>query len=326
LSLPRGAVGAFPYQRMAWGPACDDTCGFMRRMLVVLVWVVATAGVTYVANAAVELVDLQVFPQGARIEVLARATPAPTTLVPVRVTTAPPVATTTVAVPVATVVATTTTSATATTTVVVAPTVAPTTTVAAAPTTTLVGAPATTTTAPVATTRPPTTTTRPPMTTMMLPALAMADSVLDGGRTGVAYRTRLVMDGSAPFVWEVETGGLPAGLVLTGDGYLEGTPTGSGNYVFTATVLGESGRAGTVEYSIVVREFRIVSSRGGSVTVIVQGNSVAFFSALQAEGFDQAVLVRGGPIVVEVQFLPSGGYETSWVRCEAADGVVCSNG
>ena len=36
----------------------------MRRLLVVSLWVVATVGVTYVASAAVTLVDLQVFPQG----------------------------------------------------------------------------------------------------------------------------------------------------------------------------------------------------------------------------------------------------------------------
>jgi len=154
----------------------------------------------------------------------------------------------------------------------------------------------------------------------------MADSVLDDGRTGVAYRTRLVMDGSPPFVWDARSADMPAGLSLTTDGYLEGTPTGSGRYLFTASAADESDRAGTAEYSIVVKEFRVVSARGGSVTVIVQGNSVAVFSALQAEGFDQAVLVRSGPIVVEVQFLPSGGDETSWVRCEAADGVVCSHG
>ena len=154
----------------------------------------------------------------------------------------------------------------------------------------------------------------------------MADSVLDGGRTGIAYRTRLVMDGSAPFVWKVESGSLPVGLDLTGDGYLEGTPTNSGHYVFTASAADRSGLTGAAEYSIVVKEFRVISARGGSVTVIVQGNSVAFFSALQAEGFDKAVLVRSGPIVVEVQFLPSGGDETSWVRCEAADVVVCSHG
>ena len=293
-------------------------------MLVVLVWVVATVGVTYVANAAVELVDLQVFPQGARIEVLARAQPTPTTLPRMRATTTPPVVETTVSAP-ATTVATPATTAAApvatTTTVVVATTVAPTTTVAAAPTTTV--APTTT-----AVGVPTPTTISPPVvtTTTTPPALVMSDPVLDGGRTDVAYRNRLVMDGSAPFVWKVESGSLPVGLDLTADGFLEGTPTNSGHYVFTVRATDESNRTGTAEYSVAVREFRIVSTRGGSVTVIVQGNSVVFFSALQGEGFDQAVLVRTGPIVVEVQFLPRGGDDTSWVRCEASEGVVCDHG
>jgi hypothetical protein len=309
-------------------------------MLVVLVWVVATVGVTYVANAAVELVDLQVFPQGARIEVLARAQPTPTTLPRMRATTTPPVVETTVSAP-ATTVATPATTAAApvatTTTVVVATTVAPTTTVAAAPTTTVaptttaVGVPTPTTISPpvvTTTTTPPvsTTTTTPSTTTTPPPALVMSDPVLDGGRTDVAYRNRLVMDGSAPFVWKVESGSLPVGLDLTADGFLEGTPTNSGHYVFTVRATDESNRTGTAEYSVAVREFRIVSTRGGSVTVIVQGNSVVFFSALQGEGFDQAVLVRTGPIVVEVQFLPRGGDDTSWVRCEASEGVVCDHG
>ncbi len=315
----------------------------------VLVWVVATVGVTYVANAAVELVDLQVFPQGARIEVLARAQPMPTTPPPMRATTvvSPTTTvvspTTTVVSPTTTVVSPTTTVVAPTTTVVVATTVVPTTT--AASTTTAVGVPTptttsppvatTTTTPPVSTTTPPVSTTTPPVstttttpstTTTPPPALVMSDSVLDGGRTDVAYRNRLVMDGSAPFVWKVESGSLPVGLDLTADGFLGGTPTNSGHYVFTARATDESNRTGIAEYSVVVREFRIVSARGGSVTVIVQGNSVAFFSALQGEGFDQAVLVRTGPIVVEVQFLPRSGDDTSWVRCEASEGVVCDHG
>ena len=47
----------------------------------VSLWVVATVGVTYVASAAVALVDLQVFPQGERVEVLARPAPPPTTTI-----------------------------------------------------------------------------------------------------------------------------------------------------------------------------------------------------------------------------------------------------
>ena len=219
----------------------------MRRLLVVAIWIVATLGVAYVANAAVELVDLQVFPQGGRIRVLERAVPAATTTVPA--------ATTTVA-----------------------------------------------------------------------PPLVMVDSILDGARTGSEYSTRLAAGGSVPHSWEVVGGSLPDGLVLAENGDLAGTPLQSGRYQFVARATDGIGRTGTAEYSLVVKEFRVLSARGGSVTVVVQGDSVAFFSALQAEGFDQAVVVRGGPIVVEVQFLPGSGDDTSWVKCVAGDGVICSQG
>ena len=57
----------------------------------VFLWLVATGGVVYVANAAVELVDLQVFPGGSRIEVLSLPEPtepsAPTTTEPAAPTT-----------------------------------------------------------------------------------------------------------------------------------------------------------------------------------------------------------------------------------------------
>ena len=235
----------------------------MRRLLVVAVWIVATLGVAYVANAAVELVDLQVFPQGGRIRVLERAASAVTTTVPA----------------------------------------APTATVPAAPTTTVPAAP-----------------------TTVAPPLVMVDSILDGARTGSEYSTRLAAEGSVPHTWEVVSGSLPDGLVLAENGDLAGTPLQSGRYQFVARATDGTGRTGTAEYSLVVKEFRVLSARGGSVTVVVQGDSVAFFSALQAEGFDQAVVVRGGPIVVEVQFLPGSGDDTSWVKCVAGDGVICSQG
>ena len=53
----------------------------MRRLLAVSLWLIATVGVTYVASAAVTLVDLQVFPQGQRVEVLTRPAPPPTTTI-----------------------------------------------------------------------------------------------------------------------------------------------------------------------------------------------------------------------------------------------------
>ena len=154
----------------------------------------------------------------------------------------------------------------------------------------------------------------------------MVDSILDGARTGSEYSTRLAAEGSVPHTWEVVSGSLPDGLVLAENGDLAGTPLQSGRYQFVARATDGTGRTGTAEYSLVVKEFRVLSARGGSVTVVVQGDSVAFFSALQAEGFDQAVVVRDGPIVVEVQFLPGSGDDTSWVKCVAGDGVICSKG
>ena len=158
------------------------------------------------------------------------------------------------------------------------------------------------------------------------PPLVMVDSILDGARTGSEYSTRLAAEGSVPHTWEVVGGSLPDGLVLAENGDLAGTPLQSGRYQFVAKATDGTGRTGTAEYSLVVKEFRVLSARGGLVTVVVQGDSVAFFSALQAEGFDQAVVVRGGPIVVEVQFLPGAGDGTSWVKCVAGDGVICSQG
>ena len=301
-------------------------------MLVVLVWVVATVGVTYVANAAVELVDLQVFPQGARIEVLARAQPTPTTLPRMRATTAPPVTTTTAAAP-ATTLATPATTAAApvatTTTVVVAPTVAPTTTVASAPTTTAVGAPATTTTAPVATTRPPTTTRPPPTTTTTkapIAPLVLFEQDPSEHRMGTDFRERLVAGGDGPFEMSVISGDIPPGLQVDDEGYLWGKLEASGRFEALLEVADSAGRKGSVTVSVFVKEFRIITSRGGSVTVVVVGNSVEFFSALQGAEFESAQILRSGPIVVEVSFIPRLGDETSWVRCEVVEDVVCTSG
>ena len=199
-----------------------------------------------------------------------------------------------------------------------------TTTVPAAATT----VPAVTTTIPAAATTVPAVTTTIPAAaaTTVAPPLVMVDSILDGARTGSEYSTRLAAEGSPPHTWEVVGGSLPAGLVLAENGDLAGTPLQSGRYQFVARATDGTGRTGTAEYSLVVKEFRVLSARGGLVTVVVQGDSVAFFSALQAEGFDQAVVVRGGPIVVEVQFLPGAGDDTSWIKCVAGDGVICSQG
>ncbi len=312
-----------------------------------LVWVVATVGVTYVANAAVELVDLQVFPQGARIEVLARAQPTPTTLPRMRATTTPPVVATTVSAP-ATTVAVPTTTVVATTTVVVATPVAPTTTVAVAPMTTAVGVPATTTTAvgvpattttttaPVATTQPPTTTrspttTRPPATTTTaapVPPLVVGTGSLPEARVGEGYQVALVASGGTPpYSWSLAGGVMPDGLSLSSGGVLSGVPGTSTEVTLIFSVSDTANRSASSAGLgfATAADRRTVAARGGTVFVDVVGDSVSLFLASPADGFS-AVIVEPGGFRVEVQFVPLQGDATSWVVCEVAGGVVCTHG
>ena len=90
-------------------------------------------------------------------------------------------------------------------------------------------------------------------------------------------------------------------------------------------VTDSAGRTGIVATAFVVREYRFIRARGGSATVVVTGDSVSFFAALHGEGFKSTQVLRSGPLVVEVAFLPISGDEASWVRCEVVDGVSCTH-
>ena len=315
----RPLILAFPHKRMAWGPACDDTCGFMRKILVVFVWVVATVGVTYVANAAVELVDLQVFPRGARIEVLARAVPTSTTWPVTPAATVTP-ATTVVAPPATSKAPPTTSKAPPATTV------APATTVVAPPTTSKVPPATTTTVLPVATTRP-STVTQPPATTIAVSApLMFVEPEPVELKMGSTYRERLVTGGLSPFEFSVISGNIAEGLDVDDSGFLNGPLGATGRFEAIVEVVDSADQLATGMVAFVVKEYRIVTARGGSVTVVVTGQSAEFFSALQAEGYESPQVVRTGPLVVEVTFVPRTGNEASWVRCEVVGEVVCTHG
>jgi hypothetical protein len=122
----------------------------------------------------------------------------------------------------------------------------------------------------------------------------------------------------------VLSGSLPAGLELAPDGFIEGSLEGSGRFQASVQVTDSAGLTRTTTTAFVIREYRFIRARGGSVTVVVTGDSVGFFSALHGEGYESTQVLRSGPIVVEVAFLPISGDEVSWVRCEVVDGVSCT--
>jgi len=270
----------------------------MRRLLVVSLWVVATAGVTYVASAAVTLVDLQVFPQGERVEVLARPAPPPTTTVlpttttnttttssgstTVPATTVPATTVPATTVPATTVPATTTTiTVTATTILTPTTTVATTvTTVEVPPTTTVVF---TTPTAPdvdgggvPTTTGPPATTTTRPVPPLVINAVNLAMATV-----GSAYDVELVsIGGQLPHIWQVVTGVLPPGLALSSAGRISGTPQAVGQYSFSVRVADGSGRSASASFALTaVTALRVLTA---TLPEVVAGS--AYQATLQATG------------------------------------------
>jgi large repetitive protein len=63
-------------------------------------------------------------------------------------------------------------------------------------------------------------------------------SPLPEGTEGLVYELALEASGGVPaYLWSVSAGALPTGLTLGSDGVIRGTPTSSGSYVFTASVL-----------------------------------------------------------------------------------------
>ena len=78
-------------------------------------------------------------------------------------------------------------------------------------------------------------------------------AALGDGFVSVPYEKALVAGGNPPITWSVGSGDLPAGLTLTADGVLSGTPSAAGNYVFTLKAANEFG-AGEMEYTMNIQQ------------------------------------------------------------------------
>lgn len=73
------------------------------------------------------------------------------------------------------------------------------------------------------------------------------------GTVGLAYSQSLnATGGRSPYLWSVKSGSLPAGLSLTSDGTLGGSPTLSGSFSFTVAVRDSNGRTASQGLTLVV--------------------------------------------------------------------------
>ncbi len=338
----------------------------MRNKLLFVFWLIATVGVTYVANTAVGLVDLQMFPDRTRIEVLTLSEPedvSPDSLMPGDLSsgeskpdsnklenfdseTFTGVTTTLPVVPTSTTIVsldlsaggdleiveiegnletpdsdtaengeftdTTTTSIPANVTTLVSPVGEESDSENSSQ---VVEIP--TITVPVTTTLIETNEKEVQLAPLVGTAMETVDL-----RVGAEYQRKLITGGQAPYQNVILEGLLPDGLEVGQNGEIKGIPSKSG--IFEANIQFTDTNKNSIQQpiSFIVSEYRFISASGGSVTVIVTGESVRFFSALNAAGYEPAVVSRQGPLIVEVSFMPISDDQLSWVRCEVVESAV----
>jgi uncharacterized repeat protein (TIGR03803 family) len=78
-------------------------------------------------------------------------------------------------------------------------------------------------------------------------------SPLPDGMLGTAYDQQLAATGGTlPYTWKIISGHLMAGLTLSTNGLISGTPTAGGTTNFTVTVTGNDGLSSTQDFSLVI--------------------------------------------------------------------------
>ena len=87
------------------------------------------------------------------------------------------------------------------------------------------------------------------------PPIAVEPAILPGGQAGTPYSQTLTASGGSaggPFSFAVGTGTPPAGLALSAQGVLSGTPTAAATSSFAVQVTDAGGQAETKSYSVTI--------------------------------------------------------------------------
>jgi hypothetical protein len=110
------------------------------------------------------------------------------------------------------------------------------------------------------------------------PPLAIATTSLAAGTAGLSYLQPLTATGGkAPYVWAAT--GLPAGLTLTGDGILAGTPTTKGTTAVAVEVKDGGGAKLTRTLSLAVPDSLPAPCLGGACSIVTPDGSTVALAA-----------------------------------------------
>jgi hypothetical protein len=334
----------------------------MRKTLVVFFWLLATIGLTYVTNAAVKLVDLQVLPEGSRIEVL--SLPKVATEEEVSVSDSSVITTPPSSQPVATssTLSLSDNKSTATSTSIpleeeIKPqsAVPPVSTIVNSengfsadtedtaisqdddPDDTLELTFADTEDLTVETTDFPTptptvitTTTQSvvvePIEIFVEPVLIETIS-LPKVQIGENYQVQLEATGGIPpYRWEINSGSLPEELTFSESGLIAGVLSSGVQEKLTFKIFDDVNSVAVSKELMLenTKTRQTVIARGGTAFIDIDGDYVSLFLVSPADGYS-AVIVEPGGFRVEVQFVPQLGDSTSFVVCESNEGLKCSS-
>lgn len=149
---------------------------------------------------------------------------------------------------------------------------------------------------------PPVTVTQA-VTMTLAPPLAFVTTALPGGQANVAYTTTTITTsgGSGAVQIAVETGALPAGLTLTPQGVLSGTPTVASSFTFTLVAIDSS-----ADPQLATQSFTIVVAP--AVTPVTLGPA-SLPAATAGVAYSQSFSISGGTppyTIAETGALPPG--------------------
>jgi hypothetical protein len=114
--------------------------------------------------------------------------------------------------------------------------------------------------------------------------LSIATDVLPSGALGVAYSFQLTgTGGSQPYVWSIDGGSLPSGLVLTPSGSITGTPTTTGTFNFSVLVTDQLRRATGKSFQLII-----------TTSVLVISNSSPLPAGTVGTAYSQTFSLNGG--------------------------------
>lgn len=96
-------------------------------------------------------------------------------------------------------------------------------------------------------------------------AVTITTGSLPGGTVGVSYSATVeAAGGTAPYVFTVQSGSVPAGLTLSSAGVLSGTPTTAATYNFTVLVTDDVSATDTQVYEVTISASLTVSQTPNS--------------------------------------------------------------